>query len=113
MLTFFLSSTHQLDILLVMIQTTEALLFQLKRQGYRNPQTKIHAVLCRNWTRRIKGRDLYDYVWYLSQHGHRHHENPLAVILVRMLRVDFFISIEMKNIDASQHWPIPIIGIDL
>ena len=28
---------------------------------------KIHAVLCRNWTRRIKGRDLYDYVWYLSQ----------------------------------------------
>lgn len=47
MLTFFLSSTHQLDILLVMIQTTEALLFQLKRQGYRNPQTKIHAVLCR------------------------------------------------------------------
>lgn len=28
---------------------------------------KIHAVLCRNWMRRIKGRDLYDYVWYLSQ----------------------------------------------
>ncbi len=28
---------------------------------------KIHAVLCRNWARRIKGRDLYDYVWYLSQ----------------------------------------------
>ena len=28
---------------------------------------KIHAVLCRNWTQRIKGRDLYDYVWYLSQ----------------------------------------------
>ena len=40
---------------------------------------KIHAVLCRNWARRIKGRDLYDYVWYLSQdtpvnlfHKHRH-----------------------------------------
>ena len=28
---------------------------------------KIHAVLCRNWARRIKGRDLYDYVWYFSQ----------------------------------------------
>ncbi len=28
---------------------------------------KIHAVLCRNWQHRIKGRDLYDYVWYLSQ----------------------------------------------
>lgn len=28
---------------------------------------KIHAVFCRNWAQRIKGRDLYDYVWYLSQ----------------------------------------------
>lgn len=29
---------------------------------------KLHAVLCRNWKgQRIKGRDLYDYVWYLSQ----------------------------------------------
>ena len=28
---------------------------------------KIHAVLCRGWNRRIKGRDLYDYVFYLSK----------------------------------------------
>lgn len=29
---------------------------------------KVHAVLCRNWrSGRIKGRDLYDYVWYLSK----------------------------------------------
>ena len=29
---------------------------------------KLHAVLCRNWNSgRVKGRDLYDYVWYLSQ----------------------------------------------
>lgn len=27
---------------------------------------KTHAVLCRNWHNRVKGRDLYDYVWYLS-----------------------------------------------
>ena len=27
---------------------------------------KIHAVLCRAWKNRIKGRDLYDYVFYLS-----------------------------------------------
>ena len=27
---------------------------------------KIHAVLCRGWKNRIKGRDLYDYVFYLS-----------------------------------------------
>lgn len=28
---------------------------------------KIHAVLCRAWQNRIKGRDLYDYVFYLSR----------------------------------------------
>jgi predicted nucleotidyltransferase component of viral defense system len=28
---------------------------------------KIHAVLCRAWKNRIKGRDLYDYVFYLSK----------------------------------------------
>ncbi len=28
---------------------------------------KIHAVLCRAWKNRIKGRDLYDYVFYLAK----------------------------------------------
>ncbi len=28
---------------------------------------KIHAVLCRAWKNRIKGRDLYDYIFYLSK----------------------------------------------
>lgn len=28
---------------------------------------KIHAVICRAWRNRIKGRDLYDYVFYLSR----------------------------------------------
>ena len=28
---------------------------------------KIHAVLCRAWKNRIKGRDLYDYVFYISR----------------------------------------------
>lgn len=27
---------------------------------------KIHAILCRLWKDRVKGRDLYDYVFYLS-----------------------------------------------
>lgn len=27
---------------------------------------KIHAVICRSWKTRVKGRDLYDYVFYLS-----------------------------------------------
>jgi len=28
---------------------------------------KIHAVICRAWKNRVKGRDLYDYVFYLSR----------------------------------------------
>lgn len=28
---------------------------------------KLHALLCRNWKNRVKGRDFYDYVWFLSK----------------------------------------------
>lgn len=28
---------------------------------------KIHAVLCRKWKNRVKGRDWFDLVWYLSR----------------------------------------------
>ena len=28
---------------------------------------KIHAVLCRSWKTRVKGRDFYDYLWYLGR----------------------------------------------
>ena len=28
---------------------------------------KLHAVICRAWKSRVKGRDLYDYVFYLSR----------------------------------------------
>jgi predicted nucleotidyltransferase component of viral defense system len=27
---------------------------------------KIHAILCRPWVKRVKGRDWYDFVWYIS-----------------------------------------------
>ena len=29
---------------------------------------KMHAVLCRRWKNRVKGRDWYDLVWYCSNH---------------------------------------------
>lgn len=29
---------------------------------------KIHALLCRPWTQRVKGRDWYDFVWYIARH---------------------------------------------
>jgi len=28
---------------------------------------KLHAILCRTWKTRVKGRDWYDLVWYISQ----------------------------------------------
>ncbi|MEM7600869.1 MAG: nucleotidyl transferase AbiEii/AbiGii toxin family protein, partial [Verrucomicrobiota bacterium] len=27
---------------------------------------KMHALLCRNWKQRVKGRDFYDFAWYLG-----------------------------------------------
>jgi predicted nucleotidyltransferase component of viral defense system len=30
---------------------------------------KLHAVICRAWKNRVKGRDLYDYVFYLSHNA--------------------------------------------
>ncbi len=33
---------------------------------------KIHAVLCRKWKNRVKGRDWYDLVWYAGRHPELH-----------------------------------------
>ena len=33
---------------------------------------KMHAVLCRKWKTRVKGRDWYDLVWYAGHHPHLH-----------------------------------------
>lgn len=29
---------------------------------------KMHAALCRNWQKRVKGRDWYDLIWYIQSH---------------------------------------------
>ena len=42
---------------------------------------KIHVVLCRSWKNRVKGRDLYDYVFYISRGARfnlEHLNNKLA-----------------------------------
>jgi predicted nucleotidyltransferase component of viral defense system len=38
---------------------------------------KIHAILCRPWVNRVKGRDWYDFVWYIA------HEIPVNLIHLR------------------------------
>lgn len=33
---------------------------------------KMHALLCRKWKTRVKGRDWYDFVWYAANHPELH-----------------------------------------
>jgi predicted nucleotidyltransferase component of viral defense system len=28
---------------------------------------KVHAILCRNWKGRVKGRDYFDFIWYITK----------------------------------------------
>ena len=70
---------------------------------------KIHAVLCRGWKNRVKGRDLYDYVFYLSrgigvnlehllaklvQTGHLDDEKEFTIADVREMLCERFCSID-------------------
>ena len=43
---------------------------------------KMHALLCRDWKGRVKGRDWYDFVWYVSRDTPLH----LAHLDARMLQ---------------------------
>jgi len=43
---------------------------------------KMHAVLCRKWQNRVKGRDWYDLVWYISNHPRLH----LSHLVKRMVQ---------------------------
>lgn len=33
---------------------------------------KMHAIFCRRWKKRVKGRDWYDLVWYAARHPELH-----------------------------------------
>lgn len=70
---------------------------------------KVHAVICRAWKNRVKGRDLYDYVFYLSrsaslntihlkarlvQSGAWDHEDPFTLADAKRLLCDRFATID-------------------
>lgn len=72
---------------------------------------KLHAVLCRGWKSRIKGRDFYDFVWYVGrkirpnfehldarmrQSGHWSGEPMTSQILEHLLR-ERFSTIDFKQ----------------
>ena len=49
---------------------------------------KLHALLCRNWKKRVKGRDFYDFLWYVS--------NDTAVNLPHL----------QKRMEQTGHWGV-------
>lgn len=72
---------------------------------------KLHAVLCRGWQNRVKGRDFYDLVWYagrnivpnlehldarMRQSGHWNGETMTREILAELLR-ERFAKIDFKE----------------
>ena len=73
---------------------------------------KIHAVIYRAWQNRVKGRDLYDYVFYLSrgasvnlrhlrerliQTGHLKREDEFSIEYVKALLEEKFNSVDFKQ----------------
>lgn len=77
---------------------------------------KIHAVACRAWKNRIKGRDLYDYIFYLSRNakvnmphlkarlvesGVLIDNDPFDVEILKNLLYDRFDSIDYESAKAD------------
>jgi predicted nucleotidyltransferase component of viral defense system len=73
---------------------------------------KMHAVLCRRWKTRVKGRDWYDLVWYAAGHpqlhlshlGQRMTQSGHLKEGERMTREKFFAltTERIDNLDVSQ-----------
>lgn len=58
---------------------------------------KIHACLCRNWKSRVKGRDFYDYVFFLSIGARVNLEN-LKSKLVQSKFIDENYNLSIENL---------------
>lgn len=77
---------------------------------------KVHAIMCRNWKGRVKGRDFYDFVWYLGkgvscdighlqkrmeQTGHWDPRSGLDMGTLRDLLVGRFASVDFEQAKAD------------
>lgn len=82
---------------------------------------KVHAVLCRKWKNRVKGRDYYDFVWYVGngtpchlahlearmrQTGHWREKRPLANADVRTFLTERF---EQVNFETAKSDVLPFL----
>lgn len=94
---------------------------------------KMHAILCRGWANRIKGRDWYDLVWYVSnqiplninhlrtrliQSGHLGQEEPFGekevwvLITNKIKETDFIMAKKdiapfLTNVSCLDIWSVP------
>ncbi len=57
---------------------------------------KLHAVLCRKWQNRVKGRDWYDLVWYAGRNIHPN----LPHLAARMTQTGHWTAGEVLNVTA-------------
>ena len=60
---------------------------------------KIHAILCRNWKYRTKGRDLYDYIFYLSRNA----SVNLELIKEKLINSGFILKDEKFDLDTLKN----------
>jgi predicted nucleotidyltransferase component of viral defense system len=73
---------------------------------------KLHALLCRNWKNRVKGRDFYDFIWYVSnktsvnlphlqkrmeQTGHWNNDKILTIAKLKNLLKERFHSVNFED----------------
>ena len=73
---------------------------------------KIHACLCRNWKSRVKGRDFYDYIFFLSIGAKVNLENLKAkLVQSKFINEDYDLTIDnlkallserFENLDIEQ-----------
>lgn len=71
---------------------------------------KMHALLCRRWKNRVKGRDWYDLVWYCARHPQLH----LAHLEQRMRQSGHWSSAKpFTTDDLRRHLKQTIEGLDV
>ena len=57
---------------------------------------KIHAIICRNWKSRVKGRDLYDYVFFLANNT----KVNLELVRNKLIESNFIKSTDQFDIEV-------------
>lgn len=82
---------------------------------------KMHAILCRKWKNRVKGRDWYDLVWFLAHHPRLHlshleqrmrqsgHYREEAALTDQNLRTMLHTTIEQLNIKQAKQDVLPFV----